>query len=368
MNNTRFARLLLSLPRTEQVNPLQVPSWAIRETRADTCRRINAPQGRTKAKAAADFLEFLPLIPSGDIQVFSDGSKSESTDGATGYGAVTYQYGLQTDRKSKSLGPHAEVFDAEAAGALEGARSALTSPGAKLATDLWVFLDNLEVAYRLLSPFAGSSQQVFTDFQEVARQWPLRQRLPHTLPGALRVRWVPGHVGVPGNEAADQAAKEGAALPPPPRAICTLASLKRLAKAKANNSLTQLWLTTAPQSYRDLGIQYVHDITELGLKRGALGRILASRTYHGDFAAYHDRFHHHDATLSCSCGRLKSPLHFFFCKKSNANQLGPKAPTADKIVYLLGTTKGATALADWITSSRFFIDTCKPHARLEEPS
>ena len=112
----------------------------------------------------------------------------------------------------------------------------------------------------------------------------------------------------------------------------------------------------------------MHDITELGLKRGAFGRILASRIYHGDFAVYHDRFHYHDTTLSYNCGQLKSPLHFFFYKKSNTNQLGPEAPTADKIVYLLGTTKGATALADWITSSRFFIDTCKPHARLEEPS
>ena len=112
----------------------------------------------------------------------------------------------------------------------------------------------------------------------------------------------------------------------------------------------------------------MHDTTELGLKRGVFKQILASRIYYGDFTVYHDRFHYHDATLNCSYGQLKSPLHFFFYKKSNANQLGPKAPTVDKIVYLLGTIKGATALADWITSSRFFIDTCKPHARLEDPS
>jgi hypothetical protein len=57
----------------------------------------------------------------------------------------------------------------EALVTLNGARAALTSLITKLATDMWVFLDNLEVASRLLSPFIGSSQQVFTDFQELAR-------------------------------------------------------------------------------------------------------------------------------------------------------------------------------------------------------
>ena len=83
-----------------------------------------------------DFLAFLPTIPPGDIQVFSDGSKRESTDGSTGCGSISFQYGLQTTRKTLSLGRYVEVFDAEALGALEGARAAIASPGARLATNL----------------------------------------------------------------------------------------------------------------------------------------------------------------------------------------------------------------------------------------
>jgi hypothetical protein len=72
-------------------------------------------------------------------------------------------------RKAYSLGQNIEVFDVEASIALAGAQAALTLPSAKLATDLWVFLDNLEVASRLLSYSNGSSQSVFSSFKEVAR-------------------------------------------------------------------------------------------------------------------------------------------------------------------------------------------------------
>jgi hypothetical protein len=133
-------------------------------------RRISGPQGRTKEAVAKDFLAFLLTVPPGDIQVFSDRSKSEATDGSTGGGFVAYQYGIQINCKAFSLGLHVEVFDAEALAALNRARAALTSPATKPATDIWVFLDNLEVTSRLLSPFTGSSQQAFTDFQELACQ------------------------------------------------------------------------------------------------------------------------------------------------------------------------------------------------------
>jgi ribonuclease HI len=361
---SRFARQILALPRAEWVDPIAQPPWRATKSREATERRISGPQNRTKEEAARDFISFLTSIPPKDIQVFSDGSKSEATDGATGGGFVSYQYGHLINRKAFSLGRNAEVFDAEASAALEGAKTALALPSARLATDLWVFLDNLEVAMRLLDHSTGSSQSVFDEFTEVARLWPLRTRLPHTQPGSVRIRWVPGHLNIQGNEEADKAAKEGARLPTPTNAICSLASLKRLAKTEAKRALGQLWLSTAPASYIDLRISYSSSPYELYLDRAALGRILATRTNHGDFATYHIRFDHINATLTCSCGYKKTPLHFFFCRLGKA-RIAFKGAPSEVIPSLLGTTKGAARLAKWLTDSQFYQKTCPAYSRAE---
>lgn len=318
--------------------------------------RIHGPSGRTKEQAAEDFARFYKALPPQDLAIFSDGS--QLADRRTGGGYIGYLAGRQVLRGSFSLGQDKEVFDAEASAALAGLRAVYDSPTLRYAENVWIFLDNVEVAAQLLSPATSSSQETFSFFRTLAFAWPMRVRLPHILPGAVQVCWVPGHAKVPGNEAADLAAKEGAALPPPPESQFSYASLRRWAGATAPLASQKLWNTVAPQAYRDLGITSVPSRPEeLLIARSLLGRLLAARTGHGDFADYHERFNHEDAYLLCGCGCRKSPLHFFFCRRGRRKARLPLG-TPDTAVPLLGTVKGMKVLASWLADTDFFEAIC----------
>ena len=70
---------------------------------------------------------------------------------------------------------------------------------------------------------------------------------------------------MPRNKEADKAAKEGTTLLTPMDAICTLASLKRITKAKAYQAINSLWAIIAPLSYNNLHIKYNPKLDELHL-------------------------------------------------------------------------------------------------------
>jgi ribonuclease HI len=139
------------------------------------------------------------------MKVFTNGSKLPN--GIAGAGFALYQTGRLCLQLSFSFGPNKEVFDAEAEAALAGIKAATQSCTARFVTDLWVCLDNLEVATRLLSPFTGSSQEVFESFQTLALTWPEPERFSYMNGGSVRICWVPGYAKVPGNEVAAKAAK-----------------------------------------------------------------------------------------------------------------------------------------------------------------
>ena len=56
-------------------------------------------------------------------------------------------------------------------------------------------------------------------------------------------------------------------------------------------------------------------LPELTFPRRQLGNLLMTRSQHGDFAEYHEKFHPGQATLECPCGRQKSPTHLSYCRK-----------------------------------------------------
>ncbi|EFZ03523.1 reverse transcriptase, RNaseH [Metarhizium robertsii ARSEF 23] len=82
-------------------------------------------QTASKEESAKDFDRWLQTIPPLSLIVYSDGSLSSS--GAAGYGYVVHQSGRSVCQGAGRLGP-AEVFDAEAKGALEGLKAALRLP------------------------------------------------------------------------------------------------------------------------------------------------------------------------------------------------------------------------------------------------
>ena len=58
----------------------------------------------------------------------------------------------------------------------------------------------------------------------------------------------------------------------------------------------------------------------------SVGRVLAARSTHGDFADYHERFGHEVELMCNKCARRKSPLHVWICIKSNFRRPAPIVP------------------------------------------
>ncbi|KJZ69944.1 hypothetical protein HIM_10667 [Hirsutella minnesotensis 3608] len=89
-------------------------------------RRNDIELPKTYSIAARKFRDWLQALPPRTLVVYSDGSRSE--EGHVGYGYAVHRDGSSVLSGKGRLGP-AEVFDAEARGALEGLKAALSLPG-----------------------------------------------------------------------------------------------------------------------------------------------------------------------------------------------------------------------------------------------
>jgi ribonuclease HI len=275
----------------------------------------------------------------------------------TGWGFAIYKGTDLIKTGNGALGA-AEVFDAEAIAALEGLQAAI-----QITTDqIYICIDNTAVLWCLHGRPSDSSQAAFLRFKALASQH-----------GHVGLRWAPGHMGIEGNEAADKLAKKGCEKDPPSM-TATTSYAKRQLRRSNRATFDNWWRQYAPNSFRHLVDGDLVPREEASLRarpslkipRASLGRWLAARSFHGDFASYHKRFNHEDAHLLCSCKHEKTPEHYAYCQRVwKLKHKWPAKLRKHKTPYQLYdyTIDDAAAFHELTTATNFFMDICPRRPR-----
>ena len=269
--------------------------------------------GTDKKTAAKAFKEWWAQLLPLDVTIFSDGSEQYTKEGEkrVTYGFAAYQDGKQLHTGRGSLHPTSHVFDAEAVGAWRGLQHTIRQPALRTRR-IWLCIDSTSVIWCLRGNAPSTSQWAFLECHGAMET--------HD----VSIKWAPGHLGIEGNEAADRLANLEAQHPSPPTgkaAMPTLSGIKTTARKVLHNAQQTWWskkkgsLSTWYKRW-ELGYSLHSRLPELDLPRAILARLLAIRSMHGDFAWYHRKFSHNDATLTCSCGRDKTPEHLALCRKT----------------------------------------------------
>ncbi len=175
--------------------------------------------------------------------------------------------------------------------------------------------------------------------------------------------------GYPGQRGGRSAGQRRCLAPLDPALQPTLAGAWGLARKKTAEQYREWWNQTAvARRYSDVNITStpLHCPPELHLPRPTLHNLLSMRTGHGDFDWYHREFKT-GATSRCSCGRVKSPTHIVYCRKTNQlrnkwPKLKPEPKTRKE--YWAQLISSPEAFASFTKTTGYYDEICPPSLRI----
>jgi len=237
------------------------------------------------------------------LVLWSDGSRLEN--GKCGAGVAWQKDTGEWQSQGLSLGRGVEVFDAELTGVCEALKMANSM---RVAESVTVLLDSQAAINRLRNSIPGPGQEL------ALRAWSAAQSLMDN-GREVTIRWIPGHMGIEGNEQADKAAKRAAARTAGPEDDrVSLAHVNR-ARTEAREARRKGWLQSAlrnkaPEHKRTYRAQngWRQDPALAAAPKKLACRLVQLKTGHAAVGAHLARTKARDNAKCIHCGELNETV------------------------------------------------------------
>jgi ribonuclease HI len=254
------------------------------------------------------------------------------------------------------LGGGAEVYDAEMAGLMMGAKAACKLAKRKnSANHIFLFADNTSAVQSIFDPKPGPSQ-----LYAIKTHRHLTRFLDSHPNNQVTIAWCPGHKNIRGNERADKLAKEARDRACEAHVAHTTSHARRKAKAATGATWRREWRSTQKTG----GYATANHIppssspskTFTRTPREVFGRLVQCRTNHGYTGEFRRRFFP-DEDFSCPCGEeVQTREHIVTrCPLYNNKRSNLRKISRDLwLPVILGTKKGIAALTVFLQESTAF--------------
>jgi hypothetical protein len=217
-----------------------------------------------------------------------------------------------------NLGQECEVYNAKLFALYKALE--IGNEESKIKTlDLWIFSDSQACLKSLKIGINKANQALHEKIYEMAKKIKDKSINVH-------FQWVPGHMGIYGNELADEAAKYGAdwVEPTPNKIGLSISFLNRKLKEKVLSNWQNIWQKSSQNNqYKQFNAQPKLKANQLKIDKLTWSTMMQLKLAHGYFRSYLTRLPDYDNEIcpDCLTNQKQTPYHLLLqCPSQSENR------------------------------------------------